>query len=227
MFEIKVNVQLSATPELIQAIMIIAGIAGKTTSMEVPRGLGKSEPLLPSRDEENAPIVQKSETVEEPQQPDVVGAGESLPSLSVDFTYTEAELAEYPTADLDAFLRKCFGIDHTKYPGKGTNAKLRRLVIDAIAEHKDSAGAGPSDDEEVTDPAPAETAKVQSGDMPKITAELLRGLMVPRIQNKDTKTDALNALKETGYGSITELCEAQDTERMEEFYLALTAIKVK
>lgn len=227
MFEIKVNVQLSATPELIQAIMIIAGIAGKPATADTPEALKESKPLETLRKVENAPIVQKSETAEEPQQPDVVDAGEVLPELSADITYTEAELAEYPTADLDAFLRKGFGIDHTKYPGKGTNAKLRRLVIDAIAEHKDSAGAGPSDDEETTDPTPAGTAKVQSGDMPKITAELLRGLMVPRIQNKDTKTDALNALKETGYGSITELCEAQDNERMEEFYLALTAIKVK
>lgn len=193
MFEIKVNVHLTADSELLAAVMAVVKAAAVSNAVESPQ----RKAII-----EHAPAIEatKPETVQDPPEgelnpPDAL-PGYTLPEL---FKLTEQELMELPTALLLEGIRWA-GIDIGKYPGKNTNAKLRKIIL----EHDPYAGEAAEATEEA---AEEETREEETPNEAVPDRVEFRSYMVPRIQSKDPaiKKAAIDVIKNSGFASVDEM----------------------
>ncbi|WAX09057.1 hypothetical protein BT61P2_00034 [Bacteroides phage BT61P2] len=136
---------------------------------------------------------------------------------------TEEEMKSVPTTVLVEALNS-FGIDPTTRPGKNTNAKLRGLLISAIAEADNEAVAAeetnnaeeikPQEDPEV--PAPDEST-VAEEDPEEVTIDMLRDIARSLIAANKRKVIAeafeacgcsnFSTLKNKDYVKFYDLCK--------------------
>lgn len=136
---------------------------------------------------------------------------------------TEEEMKNVPTPVLVEALNS-FGIDSTTRPGKNTNAKLRGLLISAIAEADNEAVAAeetnnaeevkPQEDPEV--PAPDESTAAE-GAPEEITIDMLRDIARSLIAANKRKVIAaafeacgcsnFSTLKNKDYVKFYDLCK--------------------
>lgn len=134
---------------------------------------------------------------------------------------TEDEMKNVPTPILIEAL-ETFGIDPTTRPGKNTNAKLRGLLISAIAEAEKEEGV--EETEKVEDIKPQEEPEVptvEAQDEPKeeeeITIDMLRNVARGLIAANKRKVIAeafeecgcsnFSTLKKQDYHTFYELCQ--------------------
>lgn len=153
---------------------------------------------------------------------------------------SEKELAAMPTDKLVKILTEIYNVDPSEYPGKNTNAKLRRLLMSAS---KGELEAPTQETEQVVEepakaePAKAEPAKEQvaetaeDGEMPfdkglaedpepegEITIDMCRN--EARLKIKKDRDAVLKVFKSCGCSTFATLREADYAK----FYAAVKAI---
>ena len=146
---------------------------------------------------------------------------------------TEDEMKDVPTPTLIEALAS-FGIDPTARPGKNTNAKLRGLLLSAIAEaeKEDEAAEKAEETEKVEDIKPQEEPESPEEDAPEedapeedapeeeeITIDMLRNVARKLIAANKRKEIAeafeacgcsnFSTLKKQDYAKFYELCQNQ------------------
>lgn len=163
-------------------------------------------------------VAEATQVKEEPEEYTV----ESVISM------TEDEMKNVPTPILIEAL-ETFGIDPTARPGKNTNAKLRGLLLSAIAEaeKEDEATEKAEETEKVEDikpqeepesPAPEEsTAAENAPEEEEITIDMLRNVARGLIAANKRKVIAeafeacgcsnFSTLKKQDYAKFYELCK--------------------
>lgn len=140
---------------------------------------------------------------------------------------TEEEMKNVSTPILIEALNS-FGIDPTARPGKNTNAKLRGLLLSAIAdaEKEDEAAEKAEETEKVEDikpqeepesPAPDESPEEDAPEEEEITIDVLRNVARGLIAANKRKTIAeafeacgcsnFSTLKKQDYAKFYELCQ--------------------
>lgn len=138
---------------------------------------------------------------------------------------TEEEMKNVPTPILIEALNS-FGIDPTTRPGKNTNAKLRGLLLSAIAEaeKEDEAAEKAEETEKVEDIKPQEgpdvptvEAQDESTEDEEITIDMLRNVARKLIAANKRKQIAeafeacgcsnFSTLKKQDYAKFYELCQ--------------------
>lgn len=191
MIEIKLNVHLTADSELLAAVMAVVKAAAVSNAVESTR----RKAII-----EHAPAIEatKPETVQDPPEgePEPSSDMYTLPEL---FKLTEQELMELPTTLLLEGI-KWAGIDISKYPGKNTNAKLRKIIL----EHDTYTGEAAEATEEA---AEEETQENETPNEAVPDRVEFRSYMVPRIQSKDPaiKKAAIDVIKNSGFASVDEM----------------------
>lgn len=155
-------------------------------------------------------VAEATQAKEEPEEYTV----ESVISM------TEEEMKSVPTAILVEALNS-FGIDPTTRPGKNTNAKLRGLLLSAIAEAEKEDEAAekvedikPQEDPEV--PAPDESTVAEEAPE-EVTIDVLRNVARGLIAANKRKVIAeafeacgcanFSTLKKQDYAKFYELCQ--------------------
>lgn len=147
---------------------------------------------------------------------------------------SEKELAAMPTDKLVKILTEVYNVDPSEYPGKNTNAKLRRLLMSAS---KGELEAPTQETEQVVEePAKAEPANEQvaeeaetAGEMPfdketaeepkeEITIDMCRN--EARLKIKKDRDAVLKVFKSCGCSTFATLREADYAK----FYAAVKAI---
>lgn len=144
---------------------------------------------------------------------------------------SEKELAAMPTDKLVKILTEVYNVDPSEYPGKNTNAKLRRLLMSAS---KGELEAPTQETEQVVEePAKAEPAKEQvaeaAEEMPfdkeiaeepeeEITIDMCRN--EARLKIKKDRDAVLKVFKSCGCSTFATLREADYAK----FYAAVKAI---
>lgn len=156
-------------------------------------------------------VAEATQVKEEPEEYTV----ESVISM------TEEEMKSVPTPILIEAL-ETFGIDPTTRPGKNTNAKLRGLLISAIAdaEKEDEAAEKAEETEKVEDIKPQEEPESPEEDAPEeeeITIDVLRNVARGLIAANKRKVIAeafeacgcsnFSTLKKQDYAKFYELCK--------------------
>lgn len=134
---------------------------------------------------------------------------------------TEDEMKNVPTPILIEAL-ETFGIDPTTRPGKNTNAKLRGLLISAIAdaEKEDEASEKAEETEKAEDIKPQEEPESPEEDAPEeeeISIDMLRNVARKLIAANKRKVIAeafeacgcsnFSTLKKQDYSKFYELCQ--------------------
>ena len=148
---------------------------------------------------------------------------------------SEKDLAAMPTDKLVKLLTEIYNVDPSDYPGKNTNAKLRRLLMSASKGELEA----PTQETEqaVEEPAKAEPAKEQvaeaaeDGEMPfdkelaedpepeeEITIDMCRN--EARLKIKKDREAVLKVFKSCGCSTFATLREADYAK----FYAAVKAI---
>lgn len=156
-------------------------------------------------------VAEATQVKEEPEEYTV----ESVISM------TEEEMKNVPTPILIEAL-ETFGIDPTTRPGKNTNAKLRGLLISAIAEaeKEDEAAEKAEETEKVEDIKPQEEPESPEENTPEeeeITIDMLRNVARGLIAANKRKVIAeafeacgcsnFSMLKKQDYAKFYELCQ--------------------
>lgn len=131
---------------------------------------------------------------------------------------SEKELAAMPTDKLVKILTEIYNVDPSEYPGKNTNAKLRRMLMSA------SKGELEAPTQE-TEPAKAEPAKEQVAETAEdpepegeITIDMCRN--EARLKIKKDRDAVLKVFKSCGCSTFATLREADYAK----FYAAVKAI---
>lgn len=145
---------------------------------------------------------------------------------------SEKELAAMPTDKLVKILTEVYNVDPSEYPGKNTNAKLRRLLMSAS---KGELELPTQETEQVVEETKAEPAKEQvaetaeDGEMPfdkelaeepkeEITIDMCRN--EARLKIKKDRDAVLKVFKSCGCSTFATLREADYAK----FYAAVKAI---
>lgn len=147
---------------------------------------------------------------------------------------SEKELAAMPTDKLVKILTEVYNVDPSEYPGKNTNAKLRRLLMSAS---KGGLEVPTQETEQVVEETKAEPAKervaetAEDGEMPfdkelaedpepeeEITIDMCRN--EARLKIKKDRDAVLKVLKSCGCSTFATLREADYAK----FYAAVKAI---
>lgn len=147
---------------------------------------------------------------------------------------SEKELAAMPTDKLAKILTEVYNVDPSEYPGKNTNAKLRRLLMSAS---KGELELPTQETEQVVEETKAEPAKEQvaetaeDGEMPfdkelaedpepegEITIDMCRN--EARLKIKKDREAVLKVFKSCGCSTFATLREADYAK----FYAAVKAI---
>lgn len=147
---------------------------------------------------------------------------------------SEKELAAMPTDKLVKILTEVYNVDPSEYPGKNTNAKLRRLLMSAS---KGELEVPTQETEQVVEETKAEPAKEQvaetaeDGEMPfdkelaedpepkeEITIDMCRN--EARLKIKKDRDAVLKVFKSCGCSTFATLREADYAK----FYAAVKAI---
>lgn len=145
---------------------------------------------------------------------------------------SEKELAAMPTDKLVKILTEVYNADPSEYPGKNTNAKLRRLLMSAS---KGELEVPTQETEQVVEETKAEPAKEQvaetaeDGEMPfdkelaeepkkEITIDMCRN--EARLKIKKDRDAVLKVFKSCGCSTFATLREADYAK----FYAAVKAI---
>ena len=145
---------------------------------------------------------------------------------------SERELAAMPTDKLVKILTEVYNVDPSEYPGKNTNAKLRRLLMSAS---KGELELPTQETEQVVEETNAEPAKEQvaetaeDGEMPfdkelaeepkeEITIDMCRN--EARLKIKKDRDAVLKVFKSCGCSTFATLREADYAK----FYAAVKAI---
>lgn len=144
---------------------------------------------------------------------------------------SEKDLAAMPTDKLVKLLTEVYNVDPSEYPGKNTNAKLRRLLMSAS---KDELEVPTQETEQAVEEAKAEPAKEQVAEdeeMPfdkelaedpepkeEITIDMCRN--EARLKIKKDRDAVLKVFKSCGCSTFATLREADYAK----FYAAVKAI---
>lgn len=190
---------------------------GRVISLEKPASL---EPVVTEKAKE---AVQESPEGG-PKEAPVQEAPKDYTDMVQDvLKMTEEEMKSVPTTVLVEALNS-FGIDPTTRPGKNTNAKLRGLLLSAIAEADNESAAAeetnnadeikPQEDPEV--PAPDESTAAEESPE-EVTIDMLRGIARSLIAANKRKVIAeafeacgcsnFSTLKNKDYVKFYDLCK--------------------
>lgn len=215
--EIKINLHVSADASVTAALMAIAAAMSNNQVTALPATTMKtvpaSEPIVTNP--EPADTVQNEQ--QEPQQ--------EITTRDV-FGMNEAELSKLPTGLLMDAIREHTEVNPDSLPGKNTNAKLRKIILDHVTETQEDGGTTTS---YVPGPEPTapQMATTTSGVQQVPAREDFRAAMIPRLQSTvpGVKAAAINAIRATGYDSIDKLfAEGTDQDKID----ALAAVlKIK
>lgn len=140
---------------------------------------------------------------------------------------SEKELAAMPTDKLVKILTEIYNVDPSEYPGKNTNAKLRRLLMSASKGELEAPTQETEQVVEETKEQVAETA--EDGEMPfdkelaeepkeEITIDMCRN--EARLKIKKDREAVLKVFKSCGCSTFATLREADYAK----FYAAVKAI---
>lgn len=199
------------------------GTGVRYTNLETGRvvNIGKPvvvEPIVTEKVANFADAMAKAE-IEKPQEEkaeEAIQADE--PTVEDVLKMTEDEMKNVPTPILIEAL-ETFGIDPTTRPGKNTNAKLRGLLISAIAEaEKEEEAAEETEKAEAT--KPQEEPEAPEEDTPEeeeITIDMLRNVARKLIAANKRKVIAeafeacgcsnFSTLKKQDYAKFYDLCK--------------------
>lgn len=190
---------------------------GRVISLEKPASL---EPVVTEKAKEAVQEAPEGGPKESPVQ-EAVQSDE--PTVQDVLKMTEEEMKSVPTTVLVEALNS-FGIDPTTRPGKNTNAKLRGLLLSAIAEADNESAAAeetnnaeeikPQEDPEV--PAPDESTVAEEAPE-EVTIDMLRDIARSLIAANKRKVIAaafeacgcsnFSTLKNKDYVKFYDLCK--------------------
>lgn len=177
--------------------------------------IGKSatfEPVVTEKAKEEPVVSEKAEAVQEDRPKDYTEMVEDVLKM------TEEEMKSVPTTVLVEALNS-FGIDPTTRPGKNTNAKLRGLLISAIAEaeKEDEAAEETEKAEDIKPQEEPETPEEKAPVDEEITIDMLRNVARELIAANKRKVIAeafeacgcanFSTLKKQDYAKFYELCQ--------------------
>ena len=190
---------------------------GRVISLEKPASL---EPVVTEKAKEAVQEAPEGGPKESPVQ-EAVQSDE--PTVQDVLKMTEEKMKSVPTTVLVEALNS-FGIDPTTRPGKNTNAKLRGLLLSAIAEADNESAAAeetnnaeeikPQEDPEV--PAPDESTAAEESPE-EVTIDMLRDIARSLIAANKRKVIAaafeacgcsnFSTLKNKDYTKFYDLCK--------------------
>lgn len=190
---------------------------GRVISLEKPTSL---EPVVTEKAKEAVQEAPEGGPKESPVQ-EAVQSDE--PTVQDVLKMTEEEMKSVPTTVLVEALNS-FGIDPTTRPGKNTNAKLRGLLLSAIAEADNESATAeetnnaeeikPQEDPEV--PAPDESTAAEESPE-EVTIDMLRDIARSLIAANKRKVIAaafeacgcsnFSTLKNKDYVKFYDLCK--------------------
>ena len=185
--------------------------------------IGKSAAFEPVVTEKAKEAVQEAPEGGPKESPVQEAVQSDEPTVEDVLKMTEDEMKNVPTPILIEAL-ETFGIDPTTRPGKNTNAKLRDLLISAIAEADNEAVAAeetnnaeeikPQEDPEV--PAPDESTAAEEP-LEEVTIDMLRDIARSLIAANKRKVIAeafeacgcsnFSTLKNKDYVKFYDLCK--------------------
>lgn len=203
------------------------GTGVRYTDLETGRvvNIGKPaavEPIVTEKVANFADAMAKAE-IEKPQEEKAEDGPKDYAELVQDaLKMTEEEMKSVPTTVLLEAL-ETFGIDPTTRPGKNTNAKLRGLLISAIAEAEkeetaEEAENAPGEIKPQEDPdVPTVEAQDEETEPEEITIEMLRNVARELIAANKRKVIAeafeacgcsnFSTLKKQDYNKFYDLCK--------------------
>lgn len=200
------------------------GTGVRYTDLETGRvvNIGKPaavEPIVTEKVANFADAMAKAE-IEKPQEEKAEDRPKDYAESVQDaLKMTEEEMKSVPTPILIEAL-ETFGIDPTTKPGKNTNAKLRGLLLSAIAEaeKEDEASEKAEDIKPQEDPdVPTVEAQDESTVEEEITIDMLRNVARKLIAANKRKVIAeafescgcsnFSTLKKQDYAKFYELCQ--------------------
>lgn len=191
---------------------------GRVISLEKPASL---EPVVTEKAKEAVQEAPEGGPKESPVQ-EAVQSDE--PTVEDVLKMTEEEMKNVPTTVLVEALNS-FGIDPTTRPGKNTNAKLRGLLISAIAEaekeetSEEAAENAPEEIKPQEDPeVPAPDESTEAEEAPEeVTIDMLRDIARSLIAANKRKVIAeafeacgcsnFSTLKKQDYDKFYDLCK--------------------
>lgn len=214
---------IEEVPDPVPESPVPAEDAPRSGNFETGRvvNLGRSatfEPVVTEKAKESIQEAPEGGPKEAPVQ-EAVQSNE--PTVEDVLKMTEDELKSVATPILIEALNS-FGIDPTTRPGKNTNAKLRGLLISAIAEaeKEDEAAEKAEETEKVEDIKPQEEPESPEEDAPEeeeITIDMLRNVARGLIAANKRKVIAeafeacgcsnFSTLKKQDYAKFYELCQ--------------------
>lgn len=144
---------------------------------------------------------------------------------------SEKELAAMPTDKLVKILTEVYNVDPSEYPGKNTNAKLRRLLMSASKGELEAPTQGTEQAVEEAKAEPAKEQVAEDEEMPfdkelaedpepkeEITIDMCRN--EARLKIKKDREAVLKVFKSCGCSTFATLREADYAK----FYAAVKAI---
>jgi hypothetical protein len=211
--EIKINLHVSADASVTAVLMAFASaMAGQAVTAAPMKAV---QPPVFNPEPVNAPAQAQQPTAQQPE-PANAPLQAQQPEVTPDdvFGMSEAELSKCPSGLLFDAIRERTDINPDELPGKNTNAKLRRIILDYVEPQ-----------EETQEETPEETQEEPLGEGP--TLEEFRALMVSRIQSKNptVKPAAIKAIKDSGYPSLSELFAQGSAGEIAAAYQAVLNIK--
>lgn len=183
--------------------------------------IGKSAAFEPVVTEKAKEAVQEAPEGGPKESPVQEAVQSDEPTVEDVLKMTEDEMKNVPTPILIEAL-ETFGIDPTTRPGKNTNAKLRGLLISAIAEaeKEDEAAEKAEETEKAEDIKPQEEPESPEENTPEeeeITIDMLRNVARGLIAANKRKVIAeafeacgcsnFSTLKKQDYAKFYELCQ--------------------
>lgn len=131
--------------------------------------------------------------------------------------YTEDEMMDMESKELEKILKKEYGINPDDYEGKNTNKKLRKLILEAQEKAADGGAEedpdeGEDDDDNDTKKKPAKKESKESDDLASKIGDLLEDFDAGKRNKKKTIKAICDLAEDADTDKVTELVDQFESD---------------
>lgn len=131
--------------------------------------------------------------------------------------YTEDEMMDMESKELEKILKKEYGINPDDYEGKNTNKKLRKLILEAQEKAADGGAEedpneGEDDDDNDTKKKPAKKESKESDDLASKIADLLEDFDAGKRNKKKTIKAICDLVEDADTDKVTEIVDQFESD---------------
>lgn len=155
-------------------------------------------------DEDDAPVMEEAPVTKTKKSKP---SKEEAPAPAVK-QYTEDEMMDMESKDLEKILKKEYGIDPDDFDGKNTNKKLRKLILDAQAK----AASKPAAKEEPEDEDEPEDDNNEGDDLTSKVGDLLEDFDAGKRNKKKTIKAICDLAEDADTDKVTELVDQFESD---------------